>query len=392
METVKGFKDVLGEEARKREIIRGILVEKFKLYGFEPAETPTIEYEEFVRGENTGDEAVSDIFKLQDKGKRKLALRYEFTFQLKRLMQNRKLPYKRYEIGRVFRDEPIKSGRYREFTQCDVDIVGSSEISSDAEIMSLVKEVFQELKIPAEIQVNNRKLLNAIIEKVGVRDKKTSEEIIKEVDKLKKNREEVYNNLKKLLGKEEKVEELLDYFEKPLDFFISQGFEGASELEELKKLEKLYGFKTSFAPSLARGLSYYTGNIFEVVSSKYELSIAGGGRYEIFGIPAVGIGFGLDRLAELAKIETNGTKVLVLSIAKDKEAITLATKLRNSKISATIMYGKITKALEFANSCNIPCVIFLGEEEVKKKKLKLRDMKTGKEKMLSEKDLLKELA
>src|SRR3989304_1057792 len=118
MEPVKGFRDFSGKEAEKRAEIRKIIVETFEKYGFEPAETPIIESEEFVRGENKQDEAVSDIFKLQDKGKRNLALRYEFTFQLKRLMRNKKLPYKRYQIGPVFRDEPISGNRMRQFISC----------------------------------------------------------------------------------------------------------------------------------------------------------------------------------------------------------------------------------------------------------------------------------
>src|SRR3989304_4553316 len=107
---------------KKKQEKKKILVENFEKYGFEPAETPMIEAEEFVRGENANDEAVSDIYKLEDKGKRKLALRYEFTFQLKRLMQNKKLPYKRYEIGPVFRNEPVSANRLRQFTQADIDI------------------------------------------------------------------------------------------------------------------------------------------------------------------------------------------------------------------------------------------------------------------------------
>ena len=124
------------EEAQKREDVRRVLVEVFQMYGFEPAETPIIEYREFVKGDNQNDEAVSDIFKLEDRGKRELALRYEFTFQLKRLMQGKKLPYKRYQIGSVFRDEPVSGNRLRQFTQCDVDIVGA-EISDEAEILEI---------------------------------------------------------------------------------------------------------------------------------------------------------------------------------------------------------------------------------------------------------------
>ena len=126
-EIVKGFKDYIGEEAKKRKKIIEVITETFEKYGFEPAETPIIEYENFVKGQNEQDEAVSDIYKLKDKGKRKLALRYEFTFQLKRLAKNKKIPYKRYQIGEVFRDEPASGvkTRFRQFTQGDADIVGS---------------------------------------------------------------------------------------------------------------------------------------------------------------------------------------------------------------------------------------------------------------------------
>ena len=394
-ETVKGFRDITGEEALKREKIKQVIIKNFKLFGFVPIETPTIEYEEFVKGENSEDEAVSDTFKLQDRGKRKLALRYEFTFQLKRVAKDKKLPFKRYQIGSVFRDEPIKPGRFREFTQCDADIIGSSEIASDAEILALASNIFKELKIPIEIQVNNRRLLTALVESLGsgsgeVRDKETELQIIREIDKLDKNREEACRNLSKILGSMDKVDELLDYFDKPLKVFLEQNFPGASDILELEKLCKIYGVKIKFVPSLARGLSYYTGNIFEIRSPKYNLSIAGGGRFNINNLPSVGISFGLDRLAELAKnIEIEKTKCLVLSIGKDKEAVELANRLRSVGISCSLMYGKPTKALEYANSYGIGFVIFVGEEEVKNKKFKLKDMKTGKKFFLMKRRLSK---
>ena len=394
-ETVKGFRDIFGEEAKKREKVREIIIRNFRLFGFEPAETPTAEYEEFVRGENAGDEAISDIFKLKDKGGRELALRYEFTFQLKRLAEGKKLPYKRYQIGSVFRDEPIKPGRYREFTQCDADIVGSSEIASDAEVLALAKCIFEELNIPFEIQVNNRQLLFAVIEAIGIRDKKTELEVVKEIDKLDKNREDATRNLAKILGNMEKVDELLDYFDKDLGFFIEQEFPGASDIAELEKLGKIYGIKIKFTPSLARGLSYYTGNIFEIRSPKYNLAITAGGRYNVGNFPSVGISFGLDRLAELAgdiKLGAEKTKCLVLSIGRDKEAVKLAKNLRSKGISCSLMYGKPTKALEYANSYNISYVVFIGEEEIKKKKYKLKNMKTGKEEMLGEKEVISRLS
>src|SRR3989338_10121156 len=158
-ETVKGFQDFSGEEALKRVKIKKIIEDTFQLYGFEPAETPIIEQGEFVKGDNSGDEAVSDIFKLKDRGERNLALRYEFTFQLKRLSRNKKLPYKRYQIGPVFRDEPISGNRFRQFTQCDVDVIGSS-IKDEAEIVALTLSVLNDLGIKSVINVNNRKLIN----------------------------------------------------------------------------------------------------------------------------------------------------------------------------------------------------------------------------------------
>ncbi|MCX8194239.1 MAG: ATP phosphoribosyltransferase regulatory subunit [Candidatus Pacearchaeota archaeon] len=169
METVKGFRDIFGEEALKREKIKQIIIDKFKIYGFVPAETPTIEYEEFAKAQQS-EEIISDIFRLRDKGNRALALRYELTFQLKRLAKNKKLPYRRYQIGQVFRDEPVSANRFREFTQCDVDIVGST-IRDEAEILKLFAEILKELKIEAIIYINNRKLLNEILDEQKIEEK-----------------------------------------------------------------------------------------------------------------------------------------------------------------------------------------------------------------------------
>ena len=168
IENVKGFKDFLGEDALKRERLKQIMIKQFRNYGFLPAETPIIEYEEFVKGENASDEAVSDIFRLKDKGQRNLALRYELTFQLKRIAKNKKLPYKRYQIGEVFRDEPVSSNRYREFTQCDIDVIGSS-FRDEAEVLKLFSKILDEVNLGAIIYINNRNLLNEILEKENIK-------------------------------------------------------------------------------------------------------------------------------------------------------------------------------------------------------------------------------
>ncbi len=369
METIKGFKDYIGEEAEKRQKVKGILAETFIKYGFQLAETPIIEYEEFVRGNNPNDEAVSDTYKLKDKGERKLALRYEFTFQLKRISKNQKLPYKRFQIGEVFRDEPTSSARFRQFTQCDVDTIGSS-IKDEAEMLKIASEVLDKLNIKNVIYFGNRKLINEILDKENVKNK---EQVLREVDKLDKlSEKEVKANLKKL-----KAEKLINIFKQPESFF--KKYESYKEIEELEKFCKYYNVKAIFQPSLVRGLSYYNGNVFEIKTKEMKETICGGGSYLVNGIQATGISFGVERLAMLAKIEHKKPKILVLSIGEDKEAIQVAKKLREKGEAVTIFYGKPTKALDYANSYGIDKVVFVGKEEIKKGKVKVKDMKSGKE-------------
>ncbi len=242
-ESIKGFRDYIGEEAQKRAEIKKILAETFERYGFEPAETPVIEAEEFVRGENPSDEAVSDIYKLEDKGKRKLALRYEFTFQLKRLMQNKKLPFKRYQIGEVFRDEPVSANRLRQFVQCDIDTIGS-KIKDDAEILVLTKEVLSKLGIKFKIYVGNRELLNEILEELGIKNEQN--QILREIDKLDKLPEkEIRENLKKF-----KAENFLNILKKPEKYF--EKYKNYKDLFELNKYCKYYCVEIIFQPSLFR--------------------------------------------------------------------------------------------------------------------------------------------
>ncbi|MCX6747270.1 MAG: ATP phosphoribosyltransferase regulatory subunit [Candidatus Pacearchaeota archaeon] len=377
MELVKGFKDFTGEEAEKRQRIKGILAETFKKYGFELADTPIIEEENFVRGENNNDEAVSDVYRLKDKGNRELALRYEFTFQLKRIVKNKKLPYKRYQIGEVFRDEPSNSRRFRQFTQCDIDIVGmnSETWKDEAEILAIAKEVLNKLDINYDIYIGNRKLINEILEEIGIKANK--EQILREIDKLDKiGEKEIKENLKKL-----KAEKLLSIFKKPEIYF--KKYKAYKEIEELKKICKYYNLKINFQPSLVRGLSYYNGNVFEIKSKDIRETICAGGSYVINNIQSTGISFGLDRLAIISKVKANNKKILVLSIGEDKKAVAIAQKLRDKGENIVLFYGKPTRALDYANSYGINKVIFVGKEEIKKGKMKIKDMETGKEKYIN---------
>src|SRR3989344_2810293 len=251
IETVKGFQDFLPPESLKREAVKKIIEKWFKLYGFIPIETPLIEFDEVMRADtlpNEEDEAVSERFKLQDRGGRNLGLRYEFTFQLARIFKqnpNIKLPFKRYQIGEVFRDEPTTAKRFRQFTQCDIDIVGDSAIKADAECLSLFSEILKELKVDFEIQVNNRKLLQSVIESVQIHQIKN---VMKELDKKEKGGiDELKINLKKYASINQ-ILTLLKLLEKDLDFFEKNAFQGVAELKELIELSDNYIVKLNLNP------------------------------------------------------------------------------------------------------------------------------------------------
>jgi histidyl-tRNA synthetase len=251
-------------------------------------------------------------------------------------------------------------------------------VKDEAEILAMTSKILKELGIKAEINVNNRKLLNEILDKQGI---KAKAEVIREIDKLDKLPEQqVKENLKKY-----GAAKLLDIFKKPESYF--KKYKSYDEILELKKACKNYGAEIKFSPSLARGLSYYNGTIFEIKTKDMKESICGGGSYLVNGNQACGISFGLERISSLAKIPVKEERIVIISINEDKKAITLAENLRKLGKEVIVMYGKPTKALEFANSYGISYVIFLGQEEAKKKKVKLRDMKTGIEKLIGEKEL-----
>ncbi len=397
VDNVKGFQDYLPPESLKRDAVRKIIEKHFKLYGFLPIETSVVEFDELMRSDSPNeDEAVSDRFKLQDRAGRNLGLRYEFTFQLARIFKQNtsiKLPFKRYQIGEVFRDEPTSSSRFRQFTQCDIDTIGDSSVESEAEILSVVIDIMKELKINAEIQINNRKLLKSIIESVQITD---IPNVMRELDKIDKIGEDTVKVNMKKYADPNQILTLFKLLEKDISFFIENAFDGAKELNELLSQCRVYGIKqVKINPSMVRGLSYYTGNIFEVKIAGQKSTIAGGGRYDkTVGryinreLPAVGISFGLERVTELAKVDVEVPKVVLISIGQDIPVIKLAKTLRKENIPCLTWLGKLVNALEFANTLGIQNAVFIGEEEIQKGKFKLRNMKSGEEKFVSEKQLI----
>ena len=421
LQNAKGTQDVPPEEKALKNQLAESLQKIFSLYGFYPLETPLIErYEtlaaKFAAGEAS--DALKEIFKLKDQGDRDLGLRFDLTVPLARYIAmnpNLKMPFKRYEIGPVFRDGPIKAGRMRQFWQCDFDIIGSSSMVADAECLALFENGFEQLGIDVIIKVNNRKLLNGILEQVGITDKETT---IVSIDKLDKIGEKGVTEELKTRGLNSKqIKAILTLINPQTslqtlkeEITAEEGIEGLKELSELfQYIEKMNLKKIKFEASLARGLAYYTGTVFEVYAkeSKITSSLGSGGRWDnMIGnfmggnrvIPAVGGSFGLvpivETLKEKGKISSgNLTKAYVIPINTINESLVIVQELRSSGIPAEISLGKkgVSKNLEFASSLKIPYVLILGEEELKKDKVLLRDMVSGTETLLSTKDIIRKL-
>ncbi len=406
VELAKGTRVIPPEEALLREDVLGVIRQAFERYGFRPLETPMLQRFETLAAKYAGGaEILKEIFKVRDQGNRELALRYDLTVPLAVFMAlnpTGKLPLKRYEIGKVFRDGPIKRGRVREFWQCDADIVGSPKMVADGECLQLVQDVFQQLGVKIKIKVNNIKILKAIMQACAIADVNGA---ILSLDKLEK------------MGKDIVVKELQA---KGVAASAVDKLFAMVETKEVEKLQKLFPDEPGFAelkevlqygdaefdPTLARGLSYYTGMIFEVfvVDAAVTSSVASGGRFdrmigEFIGgkqeFPAVGLSFGLEPITEVLKemkkeMKKTRTEVFVIPIQTEKEAMQLVRELRKEKVNAEVdvMGRSISKNMEYANSLGIPFVVFLGEDELKRKKYKLRDLKSGKEFLITAKEIV----
>lgn len=423
----KGTRDFPPEEKILRDKVMNLLIQTFELYGFSPMETPVLERYDLLASKYAGGaEILKETFKFTDQGRRELGLRYDLTVPLCRFIGMNptiKFPFKRYQMGTVYRDGPVASDRLRAFLQCDVDIVGIKKMTADAECLFLAERVFKKLNLPVVIEVNNRKFLDGILEDLDVPKEKMAD-VILSIDKIKKIEQQILEKEleEKGLSKEQIKElfvllkktkgtnmEKIQLFQKKMK--SSTGKEGLTELEQLFScISKADKRNILFMPSLARGLAYYTGTVFEIFAQHDTISsaIAAGGRYDRMiqqfldsklEYPAVGITFGLDRI--LLIIETQEkersktvTDVFVISINQEKEARNIVEKLREAGIKTeTDLVGRgPSKNLDYANSLQIPYVLFVGEEEVKKKKYTLRNMKTGKQRKETLKGILKKLS
>ncbi|MHA1213770.1 MAG: histidine--tRNA ligase [Candidatus Hodarchaeales archaeon] len=419
---LKGTNDRLPEEQVLREQITDQIKNIFQLYGFQPATTPILELWDVLASKYAGGaEILKETYRLTDQGQRELALRYDLSVPLARLVgmnpQLRK-PFKRYEIGSCFRDGPIKKGRYREFTQCDADIIGVKSMLADAECLALAHQIFASLGLEVVLEINNRKLLSGILLQAGVPDNLLNTTILS-IDKLKKiGLEGVSSELEEKGLDISLIETIFEYFqyEGPFMEILGQlepkiendlGKQGIKELRELYEYLVYFGVDqdVKLLYSLARGLEIYTGTVFEAFLKDESLtsSLCGGGRYDqIIGkflernetIPAVGISFGLetifDALRNKVEAKPSLTEVYIIPIKTIKESIELATKLRKAKIKTEIdlMGRKISKNLEYADRQSIPFVLIVGKRDLEAGFVTIRSMKDGKEEKLPFKDVV----
>ena len=423
---VKGTKDYLPREQLIRESIASVMRSSFMKYGYGPVETSILEHYEVAASKYAGgSEILKETYKLRDQGGRDLCLRYELTFKLGKLIamnQNLKMPFKRYEIGKVFRDGPVRPGRLREFTQCDADIVGVNGVVADAELIRMTFDIFDQLGLDVSVHVNDRKLLSDIFNHCSIPYELHAETALA-LDKLVKFGEEIVRSELAQRGIHEasadKLMSLLkegllagNYRER-LEFFNhilseDRDSEGIRELLELFRLLEHFGPSRDvvFLPTLARGLSYYTGPMWEVYAkeggSSITSSLAGGGRYDgmvahFAGgnkvIPATGMTFGLDvvyAVLEERKFEgftamlPHVPSVLIVPLKTLDDCLGMADELRRRGISCDIAFEKsIGKSFEYADRNSIPYVMVVGARELETGKITLHDMDSGKEQILS---------
>ncbi|MBI5224477.1 histidine--tRNA ligase [Candidatus Micrarchaeota archaeon] len=430
LQPVRGSRDFFGEEKNRRDYVVELLKEKFKSFGFEPLETPSMERLEVLSSKFAGgEEILKETFKVTNQGGRELGLRYDLTVPLCRYIASNTripMPFKRFAIGPVWRDGPLKTGRFREFVQCDVDTVGAASFLADAELLALASEIMEKLfGKNFIIKINNRKILDGILEFSGV-DEGIRKKAILELDKLAKiGPNGVKQGLETIGIDSAKIKVVMDLAN--ADATESKTFSKLEKnltrgvgLEGILEIRQVLGFagemnckNLEFDPSLARGLNYYTSTIFEVYlkDSEIKSSLAAGGRYDdLIGkfagvpekIPAVGISFGLDVICECLRDKKTGlwakrkSAIVFLAIKDDqkvlKYALEIAAKLRGSgKINCLFdLNGRsVSKNLEFASKKGIEFAIIVGIREFEEMKVTIKELATGKESTLAIEDALR---
>ena len=429
----KGTRDFGPVEMAKRNYIFNTIRAVYELYGFQQIETPAQETLQTLMGKY-GEEGDKLLFRIQNSGAKasepaEKGLRYDLTVPFARYVvmhrEELQMPFKRYQVQPVWRADRPQKGRYREFYQFDGDVVGSDSLLNEVELMQIVDEVFRRLGIRVEIKINNRKILTGIAEVIGAADKIV--DITVAIDKLDKiGIDNVNAELREDGLTEEQIQKL-----QPIILLQGTNDEKLTTIAEvlkdsetgLKGIEEVKFILSTLTSAilhltssisldltLARGLNYYTGAIFEVKALDVQMgSITGGGRYDnltgIFGLPGlsgVGISFGVDRIYDVLntldlypKDSLTTTQVLFINFGEQETAycLPIINKVRSQGIRAEIFpdAAKMKKQMSYANAKQIPFVVLAGENEMNAGKVTLKNMETGDQSVLSEDELIERL-
>lgn len=415
--TLPGFMELLPNEQILFDQMKQAIEESYRTFGFLPIDTPIIELADVLLAK-TGGETAKQIYKFE-KGDTNLALRFDLTVPLAKYVAknygNLSFPFRRYQIGKVYRGEKVQKGRYREFYQCDIDIIGDEtlDIINDAELPVVIATTFSNLGFnDFTIKINNRKILNGLYESLG--QEENSVEIMRIVDKLDKiGVEAVKEEISKLGVSSEVTDKIIEFIQikgstdeilqklEDLNISNEKYLKGVEELKEVVKYIRLFKMpEENFAIDLtiARGLDYYTGTVYETFLNDYrELgSVCSGGRYENLAenytdkkLPGVGVSIGLTRLFyklnELNIIKADKksiSDILIIPMTENMSVpLELGTELRKLKVNTEIYLNnkKIKAKMKYADKLEIPYVVVIGDNEIETNKVKVKEMATGKE-------------
>ncbi len=405
LQTPKGTSDYIGERAQNLNRIINAFKESFELFGFNLIKSPTFEYASTLKGKYGADDKL--IYEFKDKGNRELALRYDLTVPLARIVGTNQfsLPSKFYNIGSVFRYDRPQKGRTREFIQADIDIIGSESNSCDAELIACMSFGFRKLKLNPIFRINNRALMNQAFSQLNIPESKYAD-VLRSIDKLDKiGTEGVSTELESLGLKPKSIIKLISIkgslaqvkskvskLKLELDFS-----ELESIFETLSKIQ-LNNTKLKLDLSLARGLDYYTGNVYEI-DLNTGMSLGGGGRYDrlisdLTGktLTGIGISVGVSRLLELIPLtNSKTTKTFVIGIDSDVSNIVATLRKNNIQCSYNLAYKTLKSSLNYANKQGFNTVIIAGKDELSSKKYVLKNMKSGLEEKLTVAQIISKL-
>ena len=418
-----GFQELLPKEQIAFDRLKRTIEEIYQLYGFRPIETPVLERAEILLSKSGG-ETEKQIYQFE-KGDTKLAMRFDLTIPLARyVVKNQNdlvFPFKRYAIDRVYRGEKPQAGRFREFYQCDIDVIGRDtlDLSYDAEIPSIIASIFSSLELDFTVRINNRKILNGLFDSLKIEDRVSTLRVLDSMEKIGKEKTKV--ELKDIGLDDSQIEQIFDFYKlnekenkeiieslKNSDISSDTFKQGVEELETVMDEINILGISSSVKIDLtvARGLDYYTGTVYETILNKYpEIgSVCSGGRYDDLAgyfsnqkFPGVGISIGLTRLFDQLKDkdilyieDQTPTVVLILPLTENREySLKLAETLRENFIPTEIApFGNMKKSLNYANKLKIPYVVFIGEDEIRKGIYKIKDMESGEQKEILQTEIL----